>query len=460
MAASIVQSTTLGLTQGAQTLTKAITGVTAGNALVVTFVQYSVTANDAPIVKDGTTTLSKEFQYAPGGNYSSVGVAWALNVAAGSHTITLQSTSGNTSNYADMMVHEVAGLGSTQPRVFGVNTITTGTTLSITAGTADAGDISFTVVGSDGQAAAGTAAFTDPSGYSPLWSETNASSYQPGAAAYEILTSTGALSLTWTGLNGGGTNDIGGIAVVFAAAGATTVSADGVVKVTPAMAGSTASSSTASGAINVAPALAGTTADFLAAAGAIQVAPTLAGDTTSSSTAIGAPSLVPRMAGTANPVGVTHASGAVSFSPAVAGTETSTATATGAVETAFSAQGSGVSSATATGAVQVSPQAAGTEASTANAHGAVQVAPIFSGTLDTPVGVLAIGVVQIQPSMAGTTTAYLGADGAVRVVPVIGALGYTVATSLVASGPSTEYDADPTKGFYVQGDATSYLASG
>lgn len=222
MAVAIVQSSALGLTQGAQSLSLTLSGVTAGNAIVITLAQYSTTANDAPVIKDGTTTLSQEIVYTPGGNYSVACVGWELNVAAGSHTVTVNTASNNTGAFMDAKIHEVSGLGSTQPRVFASNTITTGTTLSISGGTANSGDIVFTVWAPDANVASSTGAATIPTGYTSLWTEFNGASYQIGAAAYEILSATGSLSLSWTGLNGGGTNDMAAIAVVLEAAGAST----------------------------------------------------------------------------------------------------------------------------------------------------------------------------------------------------------------------------------------------
>ena len=217
--ATIVQSSPLEVVNGAQTAVTTLSGVTAGNAIVITASQYSPSANDAPVFKDGSTTLTQYNAYTPGGNYSSAAVGWELAVAAGSHTITAEFASAVTAGYYNFMVHEVSGLGTTQPSVT-VSGTTTGATLALSGATpAQNGCIVFTAIADDANLSSSTATATAPSGYTPLWSDMAGSTSQVGAAAYQIQTTAAPVSPAWTGLNAGGGVGWSAVAVAFAPAG-------------------------------------------------------------------------------------------------------------------------------------------------------------------------------------------------------------------------------------------------
>jgi len=221
----IVQSTALQVVNAAQYASATLSGVKAGNAIVVTASVYSPNANDAPLVKDGSTTLTQVSAYTPGGNYSSAVVAWELNVAAGSHTITVQFTSKITSGYYVFEAHEVSGLGSTQPSVSTTGT-TTGSTLALSGATpSQSGCIVFTAIADDGSGSSSTGAATTPSGYTSLWQEMAGASYQIGAAAYQVQSTAAPVSPSWTGLNSAGGAGWSAVAVAFAPAGSSGVSA-------------------------------------------------------------------------------------------------------------------------------------------------------------------------------------------------------------------------------------------
>ncbi len=213
---SIVQSSTpLTLTTGAQTLVVSLSNVTAGNALVLTFAQYSPNANDNPVAKDGTTTLPIYYAFTPGGNYSVAGVAYETNVAAGTHTLTIQAKSGSTAIYACAQLHEIKGITSATPTVQ-VSGTTTGATLTLAGGTPpQSGDLIFTVIADDGNGSGSTATATTPSGYTSLWQELNGSSYQIGAAAYQIQTTAAPVAPSWTGLNAAGGAGFAAVALAF-----------------------------------------------------------------------------------------------------------------------------------------------------------------------------------------------------------------------------------------------------
>lgn len=220
MAALVVQSSALVVHNGDANAAVTLAGVTAGNAIVITGSVWAGGSTNNPMkATDGATALSVFQEYTPGGNYGSAIVAWELNVAAGSHTITVQPTTANTGCYFDVMAHEVSGLGTTQPSVT-VGGTTTGTTLALSGATpAQNGCIIFTVLADDGNAASSTGAATTPSGYTSLWSEMAGASNQMGAAAYEIQTTAAPVAPSWTGLNAGGGAGWAAVAVAFAPTG-------------------------------------------------------------------------------------------------------------------------------------------------------------------------------------------------------------------------------------------------
>ena len=229
MASPIVQSSALVVTNAAGTSAVTLTGVAAGNALVVTASLYDATANITFSVKDGSTAFANQYKaYTPGGNYSQALIAWELAVTAGSHTITLAPSNGSTSSYYAWQVHEVAAasIGSATPTVTTSGT-TTGATLTLAGGTPpQSGDLIFTAIADDGYGSVSTATATTPSGYTSLWSNMAGSSSQVGAAAYQVQTSAAPVAPSWTGLNAGGGAGWAAVAVAFAPASGSGISAN------------------------------------------------------------------------------------------------------------------------------------------------------------------------------------------------------------------------------------------
>jgi hypothetical protein len=226
MASPIVQSSPLTVISGAGATAVTLAGVTAGNAIVVTLAFYDGAASPVVVITDGTTTLAQKVAYSSGGNYSAAVVAWETGVTAGSHTIKVDASPTATTKYPAFQVHEVSGLVASPLDIF-VSATTTGATVDPTSGatnTAQASEIVFTVLAVDANAASGTAAETIPSGYTALWAENNGSSYQIGAAAYQVLSAVGPVSAPWTGINLGGGAGAVAIAVSFKTATSSGVS--------------------------------------------------------------------------------------------------------------------------------------------------------------------------------------------------------------------------------------------
>lgn len=214
MAISIVQSTALVLVQNTGTASFSLTGVTAGNTLVITLaVGGDSTTETVPTFPTGWVV---ENQVTPGGaNYSIV--AYLANAPAGTNTVNLSST--NAPWWTGEM-HEVSGAGALDLVLKGTGP---GTSLATSTGTpAVTGEICFTVCAVDGATTNGTFNSTPPSGFTSLWTETNDSSYATGGSAYEVLSSTSSITPTWTvtsnPLSSGGWSVI---AVTFKPAGST-----------------------------------------------------------------------------------------------------------------------------------------------------------------------------------------------------------------------------------------------
>ena len=229
MASPIVQSSALVVTNAAGSSSVTLTGVAAGNALVVTASLYDATANITFSVKDGSTAFANQYKaYTPGGNYSQALIAWELAVAAGSHIITLAPSNGSTSSYYAWQVHEVAAasIGSATPTVTTSGT-TTGATLTLAGGTPpQSGDLIFTAIADDGNGSVSTATATTPSGYTSLWSNMAGSSSQVGAAAYQVQTTAAPVTPSWAALNAGGGAGWAAVAVAFAPASGSGISAN------------------------------------------------------------------------------------------------------------------------------------------------------------------------------------------------------------------------------------------
>ena len=451
--APIVQSSALQVVNGAQSGSVTLSGVTAGNAIVVTASIFSPTANDAPLIKDGSTTLTQVSAYTPGGNYSSAVVAWELNVAAGSHTITVQMTSAVTAGYYDFVVHEVNTLGSTQPSVSTTGT-TTGSTLALSGATpSQSGCIIFTAIADDGNGSSSTGSATTPSGYTSLWQEMAGASSQIGAAAYQVQTTAAPISPYWTGLNSAGGAGFAGVAVAFAPSGASTNTATGKASVAPTIKGAATGTNKANGAASVSPTAAGTAnnASQLSAAGNAFAIPSASGAATSTLTAAGSSSISLLAAGTAlatalavgaasisplgtgsavitNPAAIAakatpyaagsatsnlNAAGAATLTPTALGAASNAAqnTANGAATVLPSATGSAVLTLTATGAASVTATASGAASSTLYATGSPSVALTAAGSAQQSGTIPAAVSVSVTPKASGAATSTLPAVG-------------------------------------------------
>ena len=211
MAIAIVQSNNPAPASGVQGST-ALTGVTAGNALVLvmTTLDFSGTAV-GPISTPTDSQGAKVWcNYQPAVVTASTGDKLAVvfyvfaNVGAGSHTVTpgMLGVAANTQSI--LTLHEVSGLGPT-PIIDGFATANTvpgasntsqvsGTTATLT----QASQLALIgVTHSTGTGFAG-AGYTAPTGFTQSNVSNDGTVTAPGELAYQILSSTSAISATWT----------------------------------------------------------------------------------------------------------------------------------------------------------------------------------------------------------------------------------------------------------------------
>ena len=194
--AAIVQSTATNQGSAVTSITLTLSGVTAGNALVIEGAFSPYSATDSVVYPTGwTSAVSAK---TPGGNsYAVLGVI--TGVAAGTQTITISSKLGS-STYWAIQMHEVSGLASSPVDSAAIATgTTTGTTLAMTSPAATTGaSIAFSPLAYDNaNAFSGTLAASSP--WTLLWSVDTAS-IEAGAGADQVYTGASTPTITWSGM--------------------------------------------------------------------------------------------------------------------------------------------------------------------------------------------------------------------------------------------------------------------
>ena len=196
MTSQIVQSTAKQLVSPGGSVTFSLTGVAAGNALVITL-QYGGSSSNIAGATYPTGWTAQSVKASSGGGRADV--AFITNVAGGTESVTVSAAAGT---YFTGEMHEVAGLAASPLDL--VLTVTGGgTTLTPTAAnhtTAQASEIIFSVVGYDPYNTGGTLGSTPPTGYTSLWQETDGNANAAGAGAYKVLSAITTVADTWTGL--------------------------------------------------------------------------------------------------------------------------------------------------------------------------------------------------------------------------------------------------------------------
>ena len=230
MAIDVVQpGTPSGNSSGVSSRTFSLTGVTAGNSLVVQFNCESQNQNDAIVFPAGWVVKQAFTQ----NGYSSTVIAVKNGATAGTNSVTVHFASGTTAGYYYGLMSEVTPLATSPGDLYYTATGTGGTLTPTSGGTAtsQASEIVFSVISPDLNALSGTVSQTTPSGFTSIYNETDANNYQTGSSAYKVLTTTQAISAAWTGLT---TDSQGWVALIWSLKGATS----GPTTYTQAVAGS------------------------------------------------------------------------------------------------------------------------------------------------------------------------------------------------------------------------------
>lgn len=468
---AIVQSSALVTTQGTLDAVFSLSGVTAGNALVIEVAAYSTIQADSIKFPTGWTV----YQLNSPGGYGSAAIGVLTGVAAGAQSITLQTTGGSSGAYFTGKIHEVSYLVSTPVDTGAVVTgTTTGTSLTLTspAALAQASEIAFSVIAYDGTNN-NTDAIAASSPWGSLWTENNGASYETGAAADQTYSAGGTPTITWSGLVAD-TYGFAGLIVPLKLASSTDP-ANAAVTVQPTASVSAQSSQSAAAAASIVFGAAATAVALATALATGNVAPTASGTATAINPAQSAPSIAPSAA--ANLAASQNATATATVAPVAAVTASSTQTAQATATVQPQASGTltpvGTNAATASPSVQfgaraqaLSSQAAQAAASVAPGA-AVQILQINAAQADAQIGAMtasgllvatqqAQAVASYAPHASAQATATLGANSSALITPqASGAL--TLVNSYLLD--PRYYAALPARAFYATGFNRTFYAA-
>lgn len=208
MPASIVQSSTRVGFAGASTLNLSLTGVAAGNSIIVTCAAFNDSGAPTISATDGTAYSVRQGTQGAGNPSATAAILWLHNVSSGNKTITVTTTSGSTGRYGWARAMEVSGLVNaapnvTMPAASGANGATSSTPSTGSSGATTAANCFvvavLTVSGGGTNAGIDTPATT---GYTNHWVDQDFNTEEAGAADYKSVTSTGAQSAAWGTLTG------------------------------------------------------------------------------------------------------------------------------------------------------------------------------------------------------------------------------------------------------------------
>ena len=275
-----------------------LSGVTAGNALVISVNYGAASTNTAQATYPANWVVSS-LKSPAGGGREDIAVLPGNFVTGGSVSVTLTFASGT---YITGDIAEISGLDPASP----LDLVLTATGSSVTSltptasnhTTSQASEILIGVAASDPYYASGTDTSTQPTGYTQLWQETNANSYATGVGAYKILSAITTVADTWS--VPGGTY-VYAIAVSLKAATSTSNTATGAATLSPTASGSALASNPIYGIATLIPAANGTAtqSNTNSATGSATLSPTAQGTAQAKNSAIGSASVFPSASGTA-----------------------------------------------------------------------------------------------------------------------------------------------------------------
>lgn len=200
----LVQSVT-GTTNGGVSPTPSLTGVTAGNALIL-FVSGSI-SDAVPTEANGTWVKpTGGFDSFTGLLNSSVGCYWIQSAAAGTHALTW---AGN-SDKSNWVLLEWTPLTAVDQAPSAVHTNGTPATLSSNIlANANANDVTFAWVCVAGYTGATNSAITDPpSGFTSLYAQQNTAANRGAEFCYQVTSATGNVQATWNFTADGVSGDV------------------------------------------------------------------------------------------------------------------------------------------------------------------------------------------------------------------------------------------------------------
>lgn len=400
----------LGTGVTSQTYTRSI--ATTGNAMVVR-ISYGAASSNQPLATWPAGWIVHSLQVSTGGNQVAVGIL--PNATAGSNSVTVGFASGT---YTVGAAEEWSGVDTTTSIVDLVLTATGLSTSLTPTGTPDttaqADEVLLSVTGSDAALATGTISDTPPSGYTTIWSETDANTYATGSASYKILSAITTVSDTWTFNQSTFSNEVLLISLKASSGGSNALA--GAVSAQPSVSGTLqasqaliASAATGpsvqaagvarmamSGAAAIYPFAGGQFRQINAATALASVSPAIEGSVHASQQATGSAVAQPGVQGEAQ--AIQRLSAGVSLQPAVSGS--------------FTIKSSAVSL---TGAITVRPGVSGAMTARQGFAGTILLQPEVSGvlTISQPGTVSLVGAIAVQPGMAAYLSARQSAAGSV-----------------------------------------------
>lgn len=189
---AIVQKTS-NSESGAANITPSLTGVTAGNALVLLISAHGMT--DTTPTDTSGQTWSKAYFYTNGSG--EIACYYLLSANSGTHTVTKTAGGAVDASYSLIEIPACSAIDVTGTAGTGVNTITTLSAPSIT--TTNANDAVIAVFCADTATGSSNAAITDPpTGYTSIFAQQGTSTAVGAEFGYKEVSSTGSQAATWT----------------------------------------------------------------------------------------------------------------------------------------------------------------------------------------------------------------------------------------------------------------------
>lgn len=209
MPATVVQSSTrVNFGGTSTTLNLSLTGVAAGNSIIVEVSAFNSASAANISANDGGAYSVHQGTQAGGGVGATAAILWRHNVTSGNKTITVTTDASNGNRYGWARAMEVSGLvdavpNVTMPAASGANG---GTSNAPATGSSSATSVAncFVVAALAVSGGGADAGIDSPAttGYTAHWVDNDFTTEMAGAADYKSVSSTGAQSAAWGTLTG------------------------------------------------------------------------------------------------------------------------------------------------------------------------------------------------------------------------------------------------------------------